>query len=283
MIKNQDAVSFECEYNFGNDFATIIHTRESLMNKIPKEANRRTLGVLLEERVDSLSHEAIEAEGVRSEKEGVLDLIEASNDEKADVETLKQARKAIESVPLAKDPEAQRIQIETVAPLLKKIIDRIRQMEAPKKMEVSLKDLGDIQRMIKQALDTKNYRALNTLNQKVLASANEVKRGLDELRRHEPDRLYGMVRELFCLNPEVARLYKTILVHYVGTHNTFEFSLEILEELRNKSSDAKRGRFAEALHSAYVNRPKHDRVVDFYQKTTRIPENRIMEVLKKVA
>ncbi len=283
MIKNQNSVEFEQVYDFECDWATIAHTRESLMNKVPREANRRTLGVLLEEQVDSLSHEAMEAGAVRSEREGLLDLMEASNDEKTDLETLKQAKKALESVPLAKEPDTQKIQIETVAPLLKKIADRIRQMEAPKKMGVSLKVLGNIQKMIKQALEAKNYRTLNSLNQEALASANEIKKGLDGLRQHEPDRLYGMVRELFCIDPEVAHLYKTILIHYVGTHNTFEFSLEILEELRNKSSDVKRGRFAEALHSAYVNRPKHDQVVDFYQKATRIPENRIMEVLRRAA
>lgn len=285
MIKNQNNVEFEQDYDFDCDWATIAHTRESLVNKVPKEANRRTLGVALEEAVDPCSREAMEDLDVRSEKEELSALVLEFRESEGQIalETLEKLKNGLESVSLSEDPEARKGQLEVINPLLEGVNESILRLEIPERMSASLAVMGNIQKKTGLALEAKRYGELDTLNQEALREANAIKKLLDALRKNDPDRLYTLGRELFRLNPEAGRQYKTLLVHYVGTHNTFEFSPKVLEELRNKSNDAERGRFAKALHSAYVNRPKNDKVVDFLQKASRVPGNRIMETLRRAA
>lgn len=180
---------------------------------------------------------------------------------------------------------------ETMRGLIGKVDEAIAQREIaelPQTIAKALKDLGEAQARVRSAIDKKEYDALPALNEKMLVSAFAILDGLEKMRASNPDKMIEML-DILRSSEGPIYTYKTTLIEFAKTHNTFRFSEDTVESLSYKAKKderyaAKRNfkpSFAQALLEAYQAPKSQDDPYTFLQRVTRIPENRFRQIVER--
>jgi len=211
----------------------------------------------------------------------LIGLLEKFNEGSLDEEKMRSLKDSLEEIILY--PSTREAQLAVIRPILNRMKERLALIEVPKKLVDCLEALKTASEERKHAIENREWRKVDSLNQTTLILANEIKTVLDLLRRKDSDRLYWIVPEIYSVNPEAVNLYKTALIEYAGSHNSYQFSQEVLEELRKLSNDEKCGKFPSALHKAYCNRPKYDDIFVYLERASGIPGDRLMDVMHRAA
>ena len=209
----------------------------------------------------------------------LIGLLEGANEGSLDEEKMRSLKTELEGIILY--PETRETQMAVIKPILDQMKERLALIEAPRRLADILEALKTASKERKHAIDAREWGKVNSLNQTTLILANEIKTVLDLLRSKDPDRLYRIIPEIYSVNPEAVNLYKKALIDYAGSHNSYQFSSKVLEELRKLSNEEKRGKFPSALHKAYCNRPQYDNVFAFLENASGIPGDRLMDVMHR--
>lgn len=273
-FNNLDFVSSEYWPEYNDDPADHPRKQKPLAEQVAKTQRGRVMQMLAEEYCDATARAPLYNE----EQEEFLDLLEAFQNGEIDHKGLRTLKNKLEAVEVKSS--THETQWATISPILSKIDERLTAIELPGKLATDLAVFQKIREKTGEAIKNKNWKKVHELNQHVLKIIHQIKAALDILRHTTPDRLYGIAKEMWEIDPNMVNPYKSIIIEYVATHNSFQFSSELLEEVRDLCTDEKRGRFPNALHQAYSNRPKTDDVFGFIEKTTRIPSHRLMAVLR---
>ncbi|MBN2307166.1 hypothetical protein JXD20_04225 [Candidatus Peregrinibacteria bacterium] len=180
--------------------------------------------------------------------------------------------------------------ISEVSHVVNKIDNRVDETEAPKRLVTGLKQLKALQDLVHQAVKERQFFKLPFINAKLVEIAQNVLEQLNFLRGSDPDKLIQMTQELQQSDNTVTNPYKTVLIEYVKTHNSFRFSEDIECGLRYEVQEAvkygkRRGQqkasFPEVLSSAYHQEKQADDPETFIAKITRIPQHKLKAILEQ--
>lgn len=206
--------------------------------------------------------------------------------ETVDCNDLNCIKSALEDTRLTSEPEEREEVLTKVNDMVAKIEARIDTVEAPVRITRALNELTDLQNQVHEAVRKRQFEVLPYINEKLVQAARAVHAELDLLRKNSPDRLVDMISELRTINGP-ATPYKTTLIHFVRTHNSFKFSEDLETGLRYRVQEIVRqgGRkggkssFPEALMCAYSAQKQADDSDTFVAKVTKIPEKRLKPLL----
>ncbi|MDH5597343.1 MAG: hypothetical protein OEY44_04505, partial [Candidatus Peregrinibacteria bacterium] len=172
--------------------------------------------------------------------------------------------------------------INMVIAQIDEVIEKAVIAQAPKQVIENIATLAELNRRVQDALRQRDFEIMTTYNQGLIRAAADLHTALCTIRENNPDTLVDIVDQL----PDTEQgLYKRILIHFAGTHNSFRFSEEVVDGLeyqanRNEAYYKKEnGGFAGALLSAYKGPKNSDDPYTFILKTTRIPEKRFQQII----
>ncbi len=204
---------------------------------------------------------------------------------------LSELKETLLDLKLDTDPKQRKQSMDAVNALVAKLdqaIDVKETEEAPQVITKSLGQLKALQKQVREAITRKEFHKLSGINEALIIKAMELLNAFDRLRQDNPDRMIDMLEQLRAQGADV-NPYKTALINFVGSHNTFSFSPAILQGLHYRAQEDSRydnrrgGRnsFSQALVSAYNQPKKADNPLAFLQKTTRIPEARFQKIIQE--
>lgn len=202
-----------------------------------------------------------------------------------DSETLRRIRENLMDVRLAAEIR------QTMRKLIGKVDQAIRKREvaeAPEKVTKNLTIFADLQIQIRTAISQRNFRDLGGLNEKLFEVTLEILDGLGLMRNTNPNAMIELLEEIRGANGPL-NLYKSALLEYTRTHNTFRFSPETMDGLeyqakRDERFAQQRGgkpSFTQALLEAYRSPKRDDDPYTFALRLTRIPEHKFRELVQK--
>ncbi|MDH5597310.1 MAG: hypothetical protein OEY44_04340 [Candidatus Peregrinibacteria bacterium] len=154
--------------------------------------------------------------------------------------------------------------------------------QAPKEIMENIAKLAELNRRVQDALKQRDFAIMTTYNQGLIRAAADLHTALCTIRENNPDTLVDIVNKL----PDTEQgLYKSILINFASTHNSFRFSEEVVDGLEYQAKinatryNKDNGGFAGSLLSAYRGPKSSDDAYTFILKTTRIPEHRFQQII----
>lgn len=139
--------------------------------------------------------------------------------------TLATIKESLLDIPLS--PENRQEMVKLIAKVDEAIKNHEIQ-EAPQTVVRALKEMKELQDEVRLAVNNRQFDVLPYINVKLIEQALELLDGFEKMRASNPDKMIELVDELQSSEGPV-NPYKTALINFVGTHNSFGFS----EELEN--------------------------------------------------
>lgn len=201
-----------------------------------------------------------------------------------DSQSLKGIKEALLDLKL--DPERRTEMLTAVNALVAKVdqaVEEAELKETPDKIVSLLRELGSLYGDVRKAIQSKQYSWLPAINELLIRKAAELHDAFNRLRASDPDQLVEIVQQM---EGNDAKLYKTALINFVKTHNSFSFSTEVEDGLafqatRHQRYNNRRDTFVQALFHAYKQKKASDDPYTFLQETTRIPANRFKQIVER--
>ena len=296
--------SFTSQEHWGEDAETPTQVPKSLKEQVAKSAVGRSMQAHAEERREEV------AEVVRSDFEQVdftdnqrivSDLL--SNEKivlnpdgslgigpNLSVLELNGVKDTLLDIKLDTDPKKRKTVLEGINQLVAKADEAIAErakLEAPAGVFNALASLKALQEQVRSAIRERKYHELSGLNEKLMLASMTLLDNFEKLRASNPDKMLQMVKSIEATGIHPSQ-YKTALIQFVKTHNSFSFSKEAETDLvraalqqseRGKARNDGRLTFVQALLSAYKAPKTEDDPYTFLQQTTRIPEKRFKQIV----
>jgi len=298
--------SFTSQECWQTEPETSTKVPKSLADQVSKTAKGRVMQVIAGERRDDVAalvqdgYDRVDFNG--KDRDAIATFIEEdklsirtegdgsfSVSDELDTAELRAMKETFLDLRLDTDPEKRQEMLEGINKLVAKVDEAIasqENLEAPQGIVSALIELKELHGHVRSAIQSKNFSDLPYLNEKLIRAALKLLDAFEKVRASDPDKMIKLVEELRSsdgpMNP-----YKTALINFVGTHNSFGFSEEIQDGLeyaakRDSIHEQKRGgrpSFTQALLSAHSAPKSKDDPYTFLQQTTRIPENRFRQIV----
>jgi hypothetical protein len=296
--------SFTSQEHWSEDAETSTRVPKSLKEQVAKTAVGRAMQTHAEERREEVAYlvaEDYEQVDFHNNRELIAELLEKEQvllkpdgslaiSPHLSVIELNNLKESLLDVKLDSDPENRAAVKDGINGLVAKVDQAVQErakLEAPAGVLNSLVSLKGLQEQVRKAIQEKRYHDLSDLNEKMILAAMTLLDNFEKLRASNPDKMLQMVESIQKTGIHPSQ-YKTALINFVKTHNSFSFSKEAEKDLvRTTLQQSERGKirndgrltFVQALWAAY-NAPKaEDDPYTFLQQTTRIPEKRFKQIV----